>query len=357
LAGSLPVYGIDIVVIPVTYYEREGGVYLIKNPGKDIAQDLIEWLEKYYDIRRDRTVVNDRLAGVTDADARRVAAHYQTDYVLYGSVKRDGAALTAEFKIYSFRLDKYELFFAGDEASRYDRLINRLCENILDWYHTERDKLDVLRNEITGLKAELEAVRAELGNHDRGDRDTAEAEREKEFSLRLPVRAGYWSYVSRDWAERVQGIVEGSVGIEVYPELQLPGWHGKRQEFSWGILFGYRNGRAAGGGSVQLHGILGNPFVSYHLNFYTGNWLTAGAGVFFEYGIWHIEDVELGEVRDYSQAYTGASFLVEYAYRFNKYLTINLGTMAYVYFVGNTSAVLRPHFGMAVTLLGGDYAK
>jgi hypothetical protein len=358
MTGGMPVFGIDIVMIPVSYYEREGALYVMKEGPEDITGDIIEWLEKYYNIRLDRTELNDRLAGATDADARRVAAIYDIEHVLYGVVKEDPDSLTAEFKIYHARLEKYELFYARDTKEHYERLIDSLCEHILAWYHTDRDKLDILRNEIEHLREAMRDVPLREEQAEESGEEVPVVEVEKEFGLKIPVRAGYWSYMEKRWTELVQGTVEVSFGVEVFPRLQFPNLFGTmRNELLWGMQFGYRFGITAKRQEIQVHDIIINPRVGYHFSFYDTNWATVGLGMFFQWGIWKIGTDGYTQPEEYSQAYTGVSVLADYSYRFNKRVAINLGVNVYIYFVSDTPTVINPYIGTVITIVGGDYEK
>jgi TolB-like protein len=357
LGVGIPIHGIDIVVIPVVYYEKRDDTYVMREAPNDITGYIIEWLEKYYNIQRDKTELNDRLAGATDADARRVADIYHVEYVLYGSVREDSGALTAELKIYNARLEKYELFYARDAKDRYERLIDSLCEHILEWYHTERDKLDVMRNEIEGLRETIRDMQAESEKKEKSQENVLVPEVEKEFGLKIPVRAGYWSYMDRQWTGLVQGTAEGSFGVEIFPRMQFPTINGMRNEIFWGMQFGYRYGMTAKKQKVQVHDIIINPLVGYHLNFYDNNWATLGLGMFFQWGIWKVGTDGYVQPEKYSQAYTGVSLLADYSYRFNKFIAVNLGADFYFYFVSGTPVVINSFIGMVITVVGGNYEK
>jgi TolB-like protein len=360
-SGGVPAFSLEIAVMPVNYYERREGGYALTEAAWDITGDITERLEKYYDVRLDKTGVNDRLAGATDSDARRAAGVYEVKYVLYGSVKADGSSLTAEFRIYNARLEEYANIYAGDSIDRYDRLIKAICDHVFDWFHTERDKADALRAEIDDLKKTIEAMEARGQGKDAGREaeapDSGLAETEKEFGLKLLVKAGYWSYVEREWVKKVQGIAEGLAGIEMYPKLQFPNIGGMRNELSLGLQVGYRYGKDPEGNERRAQGIIVNPFTGYHLNFYTDNWITFGLGAFFEYGMWHLEPSGYGRTVDSGQVLVGLAASVDYVYQFNRTIGFNLGTGAYIYFAGGTSAILRPHVGVRITLAGGWYEE
>jgi hypothetical protein len=354
--GGAAVCGLDIVMIPVTYYEKQGAGYAQKAYRRDITADIAGMLNKYYSIQISRAPINDRLAGVTDYDARRAAEHYNVDEVLYGAIKDDGSSLQAELKIYNRRRDDYGLFFASDASGRYERLVHTVCERVMEWYNTERDKVDALKHEVEGLRAEVESMKRETGNRKKAaaeERRKAQEETEKEFALRLPVNAGYWSYVESPWVESVQGTAEAAVGLELFPELQFPALGGMKNEMSLGLSIGYRNGVTRNKGAVLMHGVFINPGIKYHLNFYTENWVCIGGGVFYEFDMWRIEDGEYRQNTDFNQSLTGYSVSLDYAYRVNRLFTVNMGANLYGYFAAESSLVVRPYVGMVITLAGG----
>ncbi|ULQ59039.1 hypothetical protein K7I13_11020 [Brucepastera parasyntrophica] len=356
---SASAYCIDIVVMPISYYELEGNNLVKKEYEKDIRTDLADRLNRYYNVQFDNTPLNDRLAGATESDARRVAEFYQTNYVLYGIIRKERNSLYAELKLYNAQQKKSEVFFAADAPDQFDRLIKNVSENILDWFHTDRDKLDAVKNEIAILRQEMESMKADTKGRRKQDSEDPPGEPPvKEFTLRIPVKAGYWTYVKNDWVDFVQGTVEATLGVEIVPELQFPSIGGMRNELSIGLLFGYRYGTSARENvSLNVHDIVINPVLTYHLNCYTNNWILFGIGAFFEVDIWHIEEEQYNHVTDSIETLTGLSLLLGYSYRINRRVTIDIGLNSYFYFTADTSPVLRPFLGTSVTLLGGMYEK
>jgi TolB-like protein len=351
--GAVPAYAADIVIIPVNYYEKQGANYAQRSYDKDITADIVAWLNKYHDIATDRTPLRDRLAGATDSDARRVAEYYSVHIVLYGSLRRDGNSLSAEMKIYNKHSDETETIYASDTVNQYERLVKTIGERILDWYETDRDKVDALWREVHDLRSELASVKEDVtGKQKKGAKEERQ-EVEKEFYLRLPVTVGYWSYVDQVWVGLVQGTVEARVGIDVFPELQFPLLFGMQNELSFGLHTGYRNGVTGGREALVMHGMIINPLVGYHLNFYPKNRICLGAGVFYELDFWEIEEPEYEGAQSYQQSLTGYSLLLDYSYMINRRVTVNFGMNLAGYFVRDTSVVVRVYFGTTITLAGG----
>jgi hypothetical protein len=270
-------------------------------------------------------------------------------------VRNDGNSLVAELKIYNRRREDYGRIYASDAEDKYERLIDTLSGNILEWYRTNVDKVDVLRNELRDLQDEIASLKEGLNEEARAERERAKREAresvEKEFTLRVPVMIGYWSYIKREWADAVQGTVELTAGIKMYPQLQFPPLSDMKNEMSLGLNIGYRNGVTRNKGNVLMNGLLINPVVGYHLNVYTTNWLCVGAGVFYELGIWEIEGLE------YHQSFSGYSIILDYSYWFNKLFTINFGADVYGYFTRNSSPLIRTYLGTTITVYGGGNGK
>jgi len=356
--GAVSVYGLDIVIIPVVYYEKEGSNYAQKNYERNITADISSRLNIYHEVTIDKTPLRDRLAGVTDSDARRAAEYHQINDVLYGSIKNDGNSISAEFKIYNKRRNDYGLFFASDANGQYERLIKTISEHILEWYHTDRDKVDTLRDEVRELRTELTSVKEGVKTKTKPVKEKAErVEAEKEFGLRFPVNVGYWSYIDRAWAELVQGTVEVRLGVDIFPELQLPALYGKKNEFSLGFYINYRNGVTSRRDRAILNGVIVNPEIAYHLNFYSKNWICLGAGIFYESDFWQMEEPEYERTRKFQQSLTGYSAAFDYSYRFNRWATLNFGLNMNGYFVSDTSLIFRFYAGSVITLLGGNNEK
>jgi TolB-like protein len=352
--GVVPVYAADIVIIPVNYYEKQGTSYVQRSYEKEITTDIAAWLNKYHDIAIDKTPLRDRLAGATDSDARRVAEYYSVNIVLYGSIRKDGNSLSAEIKVYNKHSDETEILYASDTANQYERLVKTIGERILDWYETDPDKMDALRREVRDLRSELASVKEGLTTKQKKEKEAKEQQEiDKKFELRLPVTVGYWSYVDQVWVGLVQGTIEARVGIEVFPELQFPLLWGMENELSFGLHVGYRNGVTGNRESLVMNGIIINPIVGYHLNFYPKNWICLGTGPFYELDIWEIEDPEYERTQSYRQSLTGYSLLLDYSYMLNRRVMINLGMNLSGYFVSDTSLVMRVYFGTVITLSGG----
>jgi len=361
LAGAAAAQGLEIVVIPINYYQRRGANFVQGTYTRDITEDIAERMNRYYDVRIDKTSLSDRLAGATDSDARRVADYYHVDEVLYGVVRDDGSSLVAELKIYNRRREDYGRIYASDVVDKYERLMDTLSGHILDWYRTNVDKVDVLRNELRDLREEIAAVKEGKKDEARAERDRVKREArenvEKEFALRMPVVVGYWSYIERDWAETIQGTVEATTGLQMYPKLQFPPLFGMKNEMSLDLRIGYRNGVTRNRGNVLMNGVLINPAANYHFNIYTMNWLSIGAGVFFELGIWEIEDREYQKKQNYQQSLTGYTIMLDYAYRLSRLFTINIGADVYGYFSRDSSPVIRTYLGTVITVYGGGNGK
>jgi len=356
IAGAAAAQGLEIVVIPINYYQRRGANFVQGTYTRDITADIADRLNRFYDIRIDKTSLSDRLAGATDSDARRVADYYHVDEVLYGVLRDDGSSFVAELKIYNRRREDYGRIYASDMVERYDRLIDTLCNHILDWYRTNVDKVDALRNELRDLREEIAAVKEEKREEAKAEKERAR-EVEKEFALRMPVTVGYWSYIKRDWAETVQGTVEATIGLQMYPKLQFPPLFGMKNEMSIGLNIGYRNGLTRNRGNVLMNGLLINPGFNYHLNVYTTNWLSIGAGLFYELDIWEMEDSENQDKQSYKQSLTGYTIMFDYAYQVNRLLAIDFGADIYRYFTRDSSPVIRAYLGVNITVYGGSNEK
>jgi len=348
--------GIEIIVSPITYMEKRGSNFVNGTYSRDIAVDIAARIDRFYNVRIDRTQLNDRLAGTTAADARRAAEYYRAEYVIYGAVRNDGNSLAAELNIYNRRNEEHGLIYASDTANNYERLVNTLGRNIQEWFRTDTDKLDTLRNEVRDLRTEIDLLRDEEKstgrNRERAERKPDE-EIVKEFSLKIPVSLGYWSYTEREWSETIQGTVELTTGIQMHPELQFPSLFGMKNELSIDLLIGYRNGVTGLRDYALMNGIMISPSVGYHINVYTKNWLCAGAGVFYELGMWEIEEREYGGKESYRQSLTGYVISIDYAYRVNRNFAVNFGANMYGYFTLESSPVIRTYLGTVITVLGG----
>ena len=348
LTGTISVYSLDLVLIPISYYEKQGTNYVQKTYRRDITGDIAEKLDTYYEVTIDKMPLGDRLAGATDFDARRAAESYHINDVLYGTIKGDENSLIAELKLYNMRRETYELIYASDHVSQYERLIKTISERIMDWYGTSQDKVDALRFEVRQLRSELAFLKEETEQDEAEKKERrAKEEIEKTFKLGVPLSLGYWSYTKQPWVELVQGTVEVRAGIDIYPELQFSSF-GKASEVSLGLHLGYRNGVRGNRERLVVNGITVNPLLGYHVNFYTRNWLCLGAGIFYELMYWKITGTGFEERT--GQSLTGFSAAVEYSYQLNRQTAINFGMNLNGYFVEDTSPVIRFYLGTMIRI-------
>ena len=351
---AVPVYGMDVVMIPINYMEKQGVNFLPVEFGRDITRDIFVRIEKYYEVTIDESPLQNSQRGAAGFDAKRIAERNGVNDVLFGSIKRDGNILTAEIMAYNLQTDKQEALYAADAFNKYERLINTTIDRILAWYGTDLDKIDLLRNDVIDLREDLARVREDI-NAKKEREKKAKVEPEKEFGLKLPITAGYWSYFKKDWAALAQGTVEARAGVNMYPQLQFPSMEGMKNELSFGLHIGYRNGVTSTleKTNVLMNAIIVTPMAGYHLNVYSSNWLCLGAGIFYECDFWSIEDLQYDKSRKYQQSLTGYSVLLEYSYRFNRLCDLNFGMNINGYFVSDTSPIIRIYFGTTFTLMGG----
>lgn len=368
------VYGSEGIVIMRMRYgmERDAGVQ--SGDVRNISQDIGRYLRPHYRVFVDATLGGNRDSGITRADAEKALGNYPANFVLYGAVTNEGNYLQGRFELYDKRNDRVELFYASDGMGEYDRLIRNVSGNILTWFQTKGEKIDEVMSEVMELREELRGEVWELKEKvTEIEREGEEQERlrerersvpverevfereepEKEITLKLPVRVGYWTYTEKGWLERIQGTVEANVGVMFIPELQFPSIKGWRNELSIDIYAGYRYGLNAGADFARVHSIIINSGLTYHFNIYHNNWLEIGAGVLFEYGIWQVEEKEYEEVTEYRQSMSGLSIMVGYSYRVAERVTIDMGANVYVYFAEGASAVLRPYMGTSIIIVGG----
>jgi hypothetical protein len=294
----------------------------------------------------DKTPLLDTLAGVTELDVRRVSEYYGVNSVLYGSIRKDVNILHADIKVYMRSSDTSEQFFSSDVAGRYDRLLNILCANILDWY-SGLDVMNLLRGELLNLRSEVSFLKEELNKKRRFE--SAELASEKEFYLRVPLIAGYWSHVDGSWSELVNGTVELTVGIEMYPELQFRSILGMENELFFGLNFSYRNGVSGSLYRLTLNSLVLNPLIGYSVNFSPKNWFYVSCGVFYEFSSWNIDASEYeGGLK---QSLTGYSVTLDYSYHFDRRFAVKYGVTLYGYFTSGTSPVVSPYLGAVMTFL------
>lgn len=204
----------EVCIAPVAVYDGSGSrTATPSSPSRAIHAELEKhWFEGLMNF----SLLSEKDCGlpVTIADANRICMTENSDYVIYGYLKKNEANWFAEIKLYSVHEKKIiKEFFAGDSLDHYERLMDNLCKNILCGM-----------NEVTGL------------NH--------EELREKEdrpMELRIPASVFYWSPVDSDWGSRILGIAGTGVGLEFYPPQGVMVSRGKlvdlslRLSLSWDI--------------------------------------------------------------------------------------------------------------------------
>lgn len=339
------VYGLDIVIMPIDYQ------------GNNISADITARIDRYYRIIKfDEKSLSNPHAEVSHRVATQVAEYHRVDIVLY--VLRDGikkignSSIQAELWVYDSRQredsNKHMALYASDAVDQYERLIKTISGRILELYPAGQDTADT--QEFWELHAEIAAVKESLKKMQKKEKAPVEKP-DKEFVLRVPFALGYWSYIDRSWAEFIQGTVEITTGIDMFPELQFPALFDMKNEASVGLRIGYRNGTTGAKEDVMMNAVLINPVIGYHLNFYTNNWACMRVGAFYEFDALEIE--EYNGKQSYQQSLTGYSLSLDYSYRIHSRFLINLGFNLYGYFSGGSSLIASPYLGTVITVFRG----
>lgn len=205
----------EIKIAPLAVYDSDGKKTVPPfNPAKEVHSELEKhWFEGLVNF----SLVSESRHGipVTLIDANRICAVENTDYLLYGYIRKNETNWLSEIKLYSASEKKVvKEFFAGDSIEHYDRLMKVLCQNIL--YGIK---------EITGL------------NH-----DEVNQKKTRPLELKIPSSIFYWSPVDANWGSRILGIGGISAGAELYPVQPVMVTNEKLLDLSLRLNFSWDTG-------------------------------------------------------------------------------------------------------------------
>ncbi|GEM_PF-3441095 len=198
-------FAAEIKIAPVAVYDARGNKTAAPF---DPAEKLYKELEKYWFeglISFSLAPENKYGIPLTIIDANKICAAENSDYLIYGYIKKYEKNWSCEIKLYDAQNKKVvQDFFAADSIEHYDRFMNALCRNVLSGIEN-----------ISGLNTEV--LR---------EKDT------RPVKLYIPVSLSYWTPVDSDWGSKIMGIADLNAGIEYYPPLPLLVKGGNAIDFS-----------------------------------------------------------------------------------------------------------------------------
>jgi hypothetical protein len=322
VTGAGTIQGIEVYLTPFVCYDEGDGTKLEGIfPHRDLARELGQfWFNNLVTFKTAQGRETYQIQSVVDAERR--AAELGTGYVIYGYLKKSAGYWFMEGRIYDAGRKVVEYrFYGSDEEDQYERMIEAVGRNLRDYYYGK------------------------------AGRPAGAGEEVKEFALRLPVGAGYWTYVNKGWVQSIVGVTEVRAGLEVFPELQLPVFHGKRHELSAGITADYRYGignpdRYA----ANMHAVQAGLPVTYYFELNEAHRVGVSVMPFYEADILEVVE-KYEEAAAHVLSLGGVDIGVRYRYKVNERFTIDGELGAGIFFMKDTAPVVRATVGSTVTLV------
>lgn len=205
LLFTVTAFASEIKIASLAVYDSNGNKTSVPyNPSKAIQSELEKhWFAGLIEF----SYIGESKYGipVTILDVHKICAAENSDYLLYGYIRKNDSSWFCEVKLYDAKEKKIiKDFFASDSIENYDRFICVLCNNILSGIE-----------EITGL-----------------NKDELKQEKTRAMELRIPASVFYWTPVDSGWGKRILGIAGLNCGLEFYPPQPVVVSDGKLIDFS-----------------------------------------------------------------------------------------------------------------------------
>ena len=205
LFSHVIMFASEFKIAPIAIYDSNGNkINITVNPAKSIHSELEKhWFEGLLGF----SYISDYKYGipVSIIDANKICISENVEYLIYGYIKKNENNWFCEIKLYGESEKKIlKEFFASDNIDHYDRLIDTLCQNLLDGIE-----------ELTGLnQKELKQNKTRI------------------MEFRVPAALFYWSPIDNEWGNKILGIAGAKTGLEFYPPQPEMVTNGKLVDFS-----------------------------------------------------------------------------------------------------------------------------
>ena len=285
-------YCMEVYIAPILYVDETADNNLFE---KNVQADLLKALRLYETgiVLRFIRVQDNRInAPVSLRDAISISQSERASYLIYGFLTEKEHAFYMEVRLLDYENRRVmSSFFSMDDLNNYDRLLNDIAVKLLRFIESNFN---------------LEII----------------PERDKYTRILIPANLGYWTPITKDWADVLRGVVTLGSGFEFIPSDNLWILSGYNSYLSTGLNLCYRFG-------------LGNPskYESYSHNIYSSFPITfnadltsehkffLGLGFVYILEIFYIEKMYM-EMQKYIYNNFGINVNFGYCFKFNEKISL-----------------------------------
>lgn len=320
-------YSEKIPVAEIIVYDEEGNI--VSNHAslnKDLCKQLSKkWFDGCIEFS---PVSQSKIGAVTSSfDAMKACNLIDSQYVVYGYLKKTSVNYYCELKLYNKEISRIQkTFFSTDDLDNYDRLILDIAGKIENFF------IDSF-----GIKTAYD-----------------ETDNLHPLELAFPISTYYWTPMNADWSKVLMGIIGINAGIEIYPSFPMKYLKNRKFDISLRFLLDYRYGTGTPNSySLNYHAIsIQTPIVFYyHID--NKKSISLGVGTLYEFNVAKIEK----KYEDPSYIYQnqfGLDLFIGYYYYFTDNFKLRMEAEGDIYTIEQGYFLIKPHLGIIWNFYRGN---
>lgn len=321
------VYSESVPIAEIVVYDDDGSIV---SSHKSISKDLCERLsERWFDGCVQFTSVSQAKIGavISSFDAIKACNLIESQYIIYGYLKKSSVNYYCELKLYNKEISKVQkVFFSTDDLDNYDRLVLDVS-----------NKIETFFIDSFGIKT---------------DEDRADDLRL--FELGFPVSMYYWGPMNNDWADVLMGIIGINTGIEMYPSLPVKYVKNRKLDISFRFLIDYRYGKGTPNSySMNYHALAFQTPIVFNYYLDKKKSVSFGMGPLYEFDFAQIEK-KYENSSWFRQNQVGLDFFVGYYYYFKEDLKLRMELESDFYMMERSYSLVKPHLGIVWNFYKGN---
>ena len=233
------IYADDILLAPIVLYNQDNEkITQLQNPNKQLMSILnTYWFNGLLDFKLLTEAENGYVYGILDAE--RICATKEMNFLIYGYIKKDDTSWFGNLKLYSSKEKKIiKEFFASDDINSYDRFIETMVNNIINYCET--------------------LVSADISKK---NKDT-----KRPLEINLPMTLSYWTPTSYGWNDVLTGIIGTNFNVEIFPPTKEWIVNSVKIDYAAQVRIGYSFGIGNANRYPLFYKsiLIGLPIISYY---------------------------------------------------------------------------------------------